>query len=141
MIKINTTLISNFEYSCNMNDANKVFKGISFFLVLLKLPYVSFKFFFVYPCFLSRTFTIHRTARERQKKRGVCFWGKWRGCWYPNAHYVIFANFEYILTETTSIFHVNFGYPFVCRSIWHLLFQSYQWKYHNNMWKLFKVNN
>ena len=28
-----------------MTDANKAFKGISFFLVLLKLPYVSFKFF------------------------------------------------------------------------------------------------
>ena len=52
MIKINTTLISNFEYYCNMTDANKVFKGISFFLVLLKLPYVSFKFFlFIYVFF------------------------------------------------------------------------------------------
>ena len=49
MIKIDNKLISSFDYSRNMNDANKVFKSIAFFqyylsclfLVLLKLSFQS----------------------------------------------------------------------------------------------------
>ena len=54
-----------------MNDANKVFKGISFFLVLLKLPYVSFKFFL----FIHVFFREHSRFTGQQgkgKKREVC---------------------------------------------------------------------
>ena len=36
------------------------------------------------------------------------------------------AIFEYILTECSSTFHVNFGYPFVFRPSRHLHIQSYQ---------------
>ena len=37
MIKINTKLISSLNYFSNMNDADKVFESIAFFLLLLKL--------------------------------------------------------------------------------------------------------
>ena len=37
MIKINTKLISSLNYFSNINDADKVFKSIAFFLLLLKL--------------------------------------------------------------------------------------------------------